>query len=1659
MKLLLPCALAATSLILGGKWSSAQSLSLEPNARICLIGNTMADRMQHDGWLEAYFHWLFPQSQFVFRDLGFSADTITTRLRSAGFGSPDEHLRRLRADVVLMMFGFNESFAGDAGAAQFEADLGAEIKRLLRQQYNGHSPPSLVLISPTPVQNADVHGTYLPFLRPLAANRVADLNRQLAPYVSIMRRVAEENQIVFIDLFTVPAIEQQESNDSRFSTINGIHLTDEGNRLIAESICRALFPSAWESENGRDTERLNAIRDRVRDKNFCWFHRYRTTDGYSIFGARGELEFVDRQTNRVVMERELEVLEAMAANRDAAIWAAARGEAYVVDDSNTPPFLEVISNIPGPKPDGSHEFLSGEEAISKMRVLDGFKVSLFAAEAEFPELVNPVQMAFDTQGRLWVAVWPSYPHWKPKESMNDKLLILEDTNGDGRADSCTVFADGLHNPTGFEFYAGGVLVAQVPDLLFLQDTDGDGRCDVRQRILHGLDSADTHHSANSFVLGPDGALYFQEGVFHRTQVETLFGPVRNLDAACYRFEPRSGRLEVYASYPFANPHGHVFDLWGRDIIHDGTGSQPYDGALISSRLDFPAKHAGAPQVYPQRTRPCPATEFVSAGNFPDSMVGELLVQNVIGDLGILRYRIDEQGGSLNGTELEPLLLSSDRNFRPVDLEFAPDGALYFIDWHNPIIGHMQHNLRDPNRDRAHGRVYRITHRDRPLVVQASESQMATPDLLERLCSGDARSRYRARIELSSRHAVEVVTEARRLASQWDAQRPEDAPKLLELLWVHQQFGVIHPELLDQLLVCPDHRVRAAAVRVLTDWRHELTDVDSWWLRAAQDDHPRVRLLAARGASYLPGPLGAKILAIVAANGRDRFIDYMLRESLRGIESNWRSAMKDAEWIAQLPAEGAAFLARQLTPDEQATMALAPAVARFLVVSPGLTSAKRIEALQLLAQNRGETTAALLLELIRETAEMPQSETSVYELVRLIPLLDGRGFDRNVLSEWAESSPHAALRQAGLLGIISITGNPDLAYELVLRDPRRFRDLAALVHLLPKAEWQWALFPHLVEAAQDPRPDWMNRLDGTGFGMAQFVRIELPGEQRILTLAEVEILADGHNVALGGTASQSSVGYGGEAQRAIDGNRSGRYGDGGQTHTAETTANPWWEVRLAAPANIDTIRIFNRTEGEFYRRLDGFTLSVLDDQRQILFEKRDLPARRERQDLAIALMLPEEVIRCAAIKALSQVVGREDQAFAVCARIATNEAPGAVWKEAIAGLARTAPAVRDTGDVGPLVDRLLTQIENTPLKERAHGVSGLAIQVVQELLAHLSSEQALAARTRLGNVVVREYHLGTKPHRMTFDLTKLVVAAGRPFELVLENTDLMPHNWVLVAPGRLEEVGELAEAESAQPDALGRQFIPDSPHVLAASRLLQPQESLRISMVAPEIPGMYPYVCTYPGHWRRMFGALIVVPSVEAYQADSESYLAALGLEIRDPLLLTINRPQTEWQLADLVPAVEADFGSGRDFDNGRQMFKLASCFSCHRLRDEGFALGPDLAAMPAEWTPTDVLSHIIEPSLKIDEKFQTQIFQMVSGNTISGIVVDEDDESVRIVENPLLEASATVLSKDDLDARRRSDVSIMPKGLLDSLSKEEILDLLAFLMAHGEPNHPVFSGK
>ncbi len=851
-----------------GAVGAAPRLELKAGDRVSVIGNTLADRMQHDGWLETYLLTRFPSLDLTFRNLGFAADELTVRLRSANFGTPDQWLTTTKTDVVFAFFGYNESFAGAKGLPKFKQDLDAFVKHTLQQKYNGGSAPRLVLFSP--IAHEDLHDPNLP---DGAAN-----NERLALYTAAIAEVAKANNVPFVDLFHTS--KELYSKAGKALTINGVHLNERGNQLVADAIDRALFPG----EVKRDTEAMERVRQAVLDKNFYWFNRYRTVDGYSIYGGRADLKFVGGQTNRVVMQREMEILDAMTANRDRRVWAVAKGGDLKVDDGNTPPFIPVPTNKPGPLPGGKHVFLSGRDEIGRMTIAKGLKVNLFASEEMFPELANAVQMQFDPRGRLWVAVWPTYPHWKPKSPMNDKILILEDTDGDGVADKCTVFADGLHCPTGFEFWNGGVLVAQAPDIVFLKGVDNPDKADLKVRVLSGMDSADTHHTSNSFVLDPGGALYWQEGTFHHTQVETPWGPpTRCANAGVFRYEPRTQKFEVYVNFGFANPHGHVFDRWGQDIVIDGTGANPYHGTLFSGQTDYPQRHARPPQVYNPRTRPCPGAEILSSRHFPDEFQGNLLVANVIGFQGILRYKLEDLGASIIGKELEPILSSSDPNFRPSDLRIGPDGALYFLDWHNPIIGHMQHNLRDPSRDHEHGRIYRVSCIDRPLLKPAKIAGEPIEELLDLLKEPEDRVRYRARIELAARDTAKVIPAVQKWAAALDTTNPAHEHHLLEALWLHQSHNVVNEGLLRRVLGSPDFHARAAATRVLCYWRDRVNQPLELLRVQINDPSPRVRLEAIRALSFFHDSAAVGVALELLTHPEDEYLRFTFNETLNTLE--------------------------------------------------------------------------------------------------------------------------------------------------------------------------------------------------------------------------------------------------------------------------------------------------------------------------------------------------------------------------------------------------------------------------------------------------------------------------------------------------------------------------------------------------------------------------------------------------------------------------------------------------------------------------------------------------------------------------------------------------------------------------------------------------------
>lgn len=858
--------------------SQGPTLELHSGDTVVLIGGNLCSRMMSFGYFETELHVRYPALQLTLRNMcdggntpGFrphpgrtspwafpGADSFQTELAQPSgsqghFETPDEWLTRLEADVILAFFGYNESFAGPEGLATFEAELEALAQHTLAQQYNGVGPPRLALVSPAAFEN-------LSDTRDLPDGRSENANLSL--YAEAIERVASRTGVPFVDLLSPTARWFRRASEPL--TIDGAQLTEDGYLRLAELLADRLFSAPQAAAAVPRT----AVHAAVQEKNWLWHNDFKIPNGVHVFGRRYNPFGPDNYP------AELEKIRQMTAIRDTAIWYAARGE--VLDlaqaDALTRTLPEVETNYVPNEKNGDLRYRYGEEAIARLTVAPGYHIELFASEVEFPDLANPVQMSFDNQGRLWVSTMPSYPHWRPGDPKpDDKLLILEDTDHDGKADRQIVWADSLHLPVGFEFAPGGVYVSQGTNLVLLADTDNDDRADTKEIILSGFDDHDTHHVISAFTADPSGAIYMAEGVFLHSNVETAYGPVRGTNGGFFRFNPVHHHLERTAQLSIPNPWGITFDNWGQPFFTEtsdpnvrwllpGTVRPRYGIAVHKSFNLIEDAH---------RVRPTSGIEFVSSRHFPDEVQGDLLINNTIGFLGMKQHAFYDEGTGFASRHRQDLVQSSDGNFRPVDLEFAPDGSLYFVDWHNILIGHMQHSARDPLRDHAHGRIYRVTYPARPLVEPARIADASIEELLENLKLPEYRSRYRTRRALRGYPASEVLP----LLSTWvEALDSEDSRyehHLLEALWVTWGLNRVDEDLLGRLMEAEDYRARAAAVRVLR-YNPQLDSQPEKLLRMAADPHGRVRLEAMVAASWQTPDVGVPVVEEASRHLLDRW---------------------------------------------------------------------------------------------------------------------------------------------------------------------------------------------------------------------------------------------------------------------------------------------------------------------------------------------------------------------------------------------------------------------------------------------------------------------------------------------------------------------------------------------------------------------------------------------------------------------------------------------------------------------------------------------------------------------------------------------------------------------------------------------------------------------
>ena len=376
-----------------------------------------------------------------------------------------------------------------------------------------------------------------------------------------------------------------------------------------------------------------------------------------------------------------------------------------------------LTNIPDPDP---------EIERKSFLVADGFEVNLFAAD---PVLAKPIQMNFDPSGRLWVVSSEVYPQIQPGQTANDKVLVLEDADGDGRSDKTTVFADGLLIPTGIEPGDGGAYVANSTELLHFADTDNDGKADRRRVMLSGFGTEDTHHLLHTLRWGYDGQLYMNQSIYIHSHIETPHGVRRLGGGGIWEFRPETMELEVFIR-GLVNPWGHHFDRYGQSFATDGAGNEGINyclpGAYYASAPDAVRLLRGLNPGSPKDS----GAEFVSGRHLPEAWQGNLLTNDFRGNR-VVRYVISEDGAGFAARELAELIKTPHVAFRPIDVKMGPDGAIYIADWYNPIIQHGEVDFRDPRRDHTRGRIWRVTAKGRPLVERPRLVNAPIESLLER----------------------------------------------------------------------------------------------------------------------------------------------------------------------------------------------------------------------------------------------------------------------------------------------------------------------------------------------------------------------------------------------------------------------------------------------------------------------------------------------------------------------------------------------------------------------------------------------------------------------------------------------------------------------------------------------------------------------------------------------------------------------------------------------------------------------------------------------------------------------------------------------------------------------------------------------------------------
>jgi putative membrane-bound dehydrogenase-like protein len=690
-------------------------------------------------------------------------------------------------------------------------------------------------------------------------------------------------------------------------------------------------------DRGPQFDQAEELRRTILDKNALFFYRYRPQNNTYLF--------LFRKHEQGQNAREIPAFDPLIAEQEKKIALLRRPKVHtfeVVPATGKKPAPRRAPAGPAPLPTGEKVPLPAPQ----FDVGENLEISLYA---ENPLLAKPIHMNFDPQGRLWVASSEVYPQIKPGQPATDKIILLEDTDGDGRAEKSTVFADGLLIPTGVEPGDGGVYVGQSTELLHFKDVDGDGRADERRVVLSAFGTEDTHHILHTLRWGHDGQLHMNQSIYIHTHAETPHGVTRLNSGGILSYRPGTMELGVTMK-GLVNSWGHAIDRFGQSFATDGASSaDAWRGGLNwvipqAMFLTYERSRRILDSISPGSYPKFCGLEYLSSSHFPEEWRGSFVTCDFRAHR-VVRFAVDEKDSAYVTREMPDLVRTKDVAFRPIDIKVGPDGALYIADWSNPIIQHGEVDFRDARRDHEHGRIWRVSYKGRPKTASRDFRKDTPEQSLDALRSPDDYVVRQARRVLLERDPKTVVPVLR----AWAAKQSTDEARL-QALWMFQGLDAVEPALLEQLLGSMSPQIRAAAVRVLAGWQERrpgreggssspeiIARASAGWpnaplplahrqeipvaralellAKAVVDPHPRVRVEALRALARIPTARAAELALTAASQPLDKYADYALWLTINDLAQPWLAAVKSGDWKSAGREKQLEFALRSIEPSQ------------------------------------------------------------------------------------------------------------------------------------------------------------------------------------------------------------------------------------------------------------------------------------------------------------------------------------------------------------------------------------------------------------------------------------------------------------------------------------------------------------------------------------------------------------------------------------------------------------------------------------------------------------------------------------------------------------------------------------------------------------------------